>query len=285
MLNKILYLREKQSNPYWIFISGLMLVGVIGYIDLKTGFELGISVFYILPIAYVTWHTTQSLGVLTSFISAAVWIVADIGTGHEYSNDLYPVWNTIIRVMFFLLITVLLSALKKAMQKEVELGRTDALTGAVNSRYFRVLLAMEMDRFDRYKHPFTIAFIDLDNFKEVNDTRGHAAGDKLLREVVDIAKDKLRKSDVVARLGGDEFALLMPETDADAAKNAVSSVQKSLMFAMFNDDIPVTFSIGVLTCYALPAKLDEVINRADQLMYKVKQRGKNGIEYQTYSEK
>ena len=196
---------------------GIVLICGIGVIDFLTGYEFSFSVFYVLPIALSTWLTGRRLGLAASLVSALVWSVTDAASGHHYSQPWLPVWNTFIRLVFFVIITLLLSAIRKAMQRESELARTDYLTGAVNSRFFYDFVQKEIDRLQRYQHPFTLAYIDLDNFKLVNDQFGHAIGDQALRRVVSLATKHLRKTDVVARLGGDELTFLLPETDREAA--------------------------------------------------------------------
>ncbi|HEY9050536.1 MAG TPA: GGDEF domain-containing protein [Gammaproteobacteria bacterium] len=275
---------EKYSQPDHIpVIAGLVLTGIIGVIDYLIGFELSFSVFYVLPIALVTWLTNLRLGFLMSLVCAFVWFTADIASGHDYTHPLIPVWNTLIRLAFFMLITLLLSSLKKAAETEKELARTDNLTGAVNSRFFYNLAQMEIDRFHRYQRPFTLAYIDLDNFKPVNDKYGHPVGDQALRKVVDSAKKHLRVTDVIARLGGDEFVLLLPETNEDSARVALTKIQTGLLEEMRLNHWPITFSIGVLTCNVVPNSTEDLVKMADQLMYSAKHGGKNAVKYHTYT--
>ncbi len=272
---------EKQSKSY-IVVTGFALIGVIGVADFLTGYELAFSVFYVIPISLVTSFTNRRLGLVTSLASAFVWLVADIATGHPYSYSLIQIWNTLIRLAFFVLITLLLSALRGATERERELARVDYLTGVANSRLFYELAQMEIDRCQRYGHPFTLAYVDLDNFKGVNDQFGHSIGDHVLRSVVSSARKHLRKTDVVARLGGDEFALLLPETDQESARGVLSRIQGNLLEEMRQSNWPITFSIGVLTCSSAPYTTDELVRMADDLMYSVKRDGKNAIKYSTY---
>jgi diguanylate cyclase (GGDEF)-like protein/PAS domain S-box-containing protein len=175
------------------------------------------------------------------------------------------------------------AALKKAVEREKELARTDYLTGAANARFFHELVQQEIGRFGRYRRPFTIAYVDLDNFKTVNDLFGHSIGDKVLCTVVQHANSQLRKTDFVARLGGDEFAFLLTETDSAAALTTISKIHQGLLSEMQRNDWPVTFSIGVLTCIDTPRTADELVKMADGLMYSVKNSGKNAIHYAVYS--
>lgn len=273
---------EKQNKSFRV-ILGFALIGVIGFLDFLTGYEWALSVFYVIPISLITWFISRRLGFAASFVSAFVWLAADLATGHPYSYPLIPFWNSLIRLAYFVIITMLLSSLRSATERERELARTDHLTGAANSRLFYELLQMEMDRFQRYKHPFTLAQFDLDNFKCVNDQFGHPTGDHVLSRVVSIARKHLRKIDMVARLGGDEFALLLPETDQESARVVLSKIQDHLLADMRENDWPITFSMGVLTCVNLPPTTDELVRMTDELMYSVKHDGKHAIKYSTYT--
>ena len=106
---------EKQSKSLLVF-AGFILIGIIGFIDYLTGYELAFSVFYVLPIFLVTWFTNQRLGLVTSVFSAIVWLVADIATGQTYSSPFIPLWNSFIRFAFFIIITILLSSLKSSLE-------------------------------------------------------------------------------------------------------------------------------------------------------------------------
>ncbi len=171
------------------------------------------------------------------------------------------------------------AALKKAVEREMELARTDYLTGAANARHFYELVQGEIDRSSRYKRPFTIAYLDIDNFKTVNDLFGHSAGDKVLCTVVQCANSLLRKTDFVARLGGDEFVFLLTETGLEPARKTIANFHRNLLLEMQKNNWPVTFSIGVLTCNDTRQTVDELIKMADNLMYSVKNNSKNAVCY------
>jgi len=273
---------EKRSQPFKLLL-GFSLIGAIGILDFLTGYEFAFSLFYVIPISFVTWLLGRQPGITASLASAFVWLGADTASGHPYSHPLIPIWNSIIRFSFFLIVTLLLSALRTATEHERELARTDNLTGAVNSRLFFELLQMEIERSQRYEHPFTLAYVDLDNFKTVNDLFGHSAGVQALRIVVGYAKKNLRKIDVIARLGGDEFALLLPETGQESAQVTISKLQSGLLEEMRQNNWPITFSIGVLTCSPSSLGMDELIKMADELMYSVKRGSKNAINYASYT--
>src|SRR5574339_689451 len=247
---------EKRSLPFWAIV-GLLLIVLVGVIDVLTGYELAFSLFYLLPISLTTWFVGRRFGVVSSIFSALVWFSADVTTEHHYSQTAILYWNTAIRFGFFLVTTLLLSALKKAYETERELARIDKLTGAVNRGFFSELVQMEIHRSQRFEHPFTLAYLDLDNFKTINDRFGHHIGDQVLRTTVQHAKLQLRNTDVIARLGGDEFAFLLPETDPSEARILISRVHRSLLEEMHRNNWSVTFSMGVLTCIDMPHSTDE----------------------------
>jgi diguanylate cyclase (GGDEF)-like protein len=180
---------------------------------------------------------------------------------------------------FFLVVSYILSALKSSLEQQKLTARTDHLTGIPNRRCFYDLAALEMNISRRYQHPFTVIYIDIDNFKTVNDTLGHSAGDSLLRLVSATIRDNIRTADIVARLGGDEFALLLPESGSEAAQAAIRKVRKSLEDVV-QSNWPVTFSIGMVTYLKPPPTVDEMIKRADDLMYSVKDKGKDMVRHE-----
>jgi diguanylate cyclase (GGDEF)-like protein len=273
---------EKWSKPLWAGIGLILIIG-LGVLDYLTGYELSFSLFYLIPISFVAWFVGRRSGIAASILSAIVWLLADILSGNHYSHDIIYVWNTAIRFGFFIVVTLLLVELRKALEHEKSLSRIDHLTGATSVDFFYDLLQAEINRFQRYKHPFTVAYLDLDNFKTVNDRFGHSMGDIVLRAVVSQARGELRKTDVVARLGGDEFAILFPETDQLTAHVAISKIQQGLLDKMKEGNWPVTFSIGAITFNAIPDTTNELIKLADDLMYTAKNNGKNGICYSVYA--
>jgi GGDEF domain-containing protein len=128
-----------------------------------------------------------------------------------YSHWGIPYWNAIMRFCIFLVNVYMLSRLKGALETERMLSRIDPLTGIINGKYFIELVNNEILRSSTPNHPFTIAYVDIDNFKAVNDRFGHTTGDTVLRTIAVTMRNHARKTDVIARLGGDEFAFLLPE--------------------------------------------------------------------------
>lgn len=269
---------EKQNRLFLLLIS-CALIALVGFIDFRTGYELSFALLYLVPVALVAWYVNVKYGVVISFISAATWQTVNLMAGEVHLNLIAPYWNTTTRLGFFIVVTFLLSRLKTALEREKALSRTDYLTGVANNRSFYETAAMELNRSRRYRHPLTVAYLDLDNFKDVNDSFGHTVGDEALQVVAKTILRHTRATDVVARLGGDEFAVLLPETDYNAARGVISRIHEVLLSEMEKNRWSVTFSIGVLTYVSPPEEVDELIRVVDNLMYEVKKNGKNRIEY------
>ncbi|MBE0683323.1 MAG: GGDEF domain-containing protein [Anaerolineales bacterium] len=268
---------ESIGKPFWVILAVILLGGVAA-LDFITGAELSFSIFYLIPIALFTWAVDGKVGIAAAFISAGIWLFIEIISSSDYSSAFVYFWNAVIRLGFFLLPVLLL----RNLEQERRLARTDFLTGATNNRQFRDQTQREIDRSARYRHPFTVVFIDIDNFKLINDTFGHTFGDKVLKAIVENIKSNLRKTDVIARMGGDEFALLLPEVNPENARTAISKMRQKLQEEMLKNKWPITFSIGVVSVITPDLAVDEVISIADKMMYSVKNYGKDNIKYTTH---
>lgn len=275
-MNLVEYL-NKQSKGFLI-LFGVLFIFAVGLVDYIMALEIGLSIFYLPSIFLTTWFVGTWAGILTSFISALTWLAIDLIKEKTYSLSFTPYWNALVRLGFFLIVVFL----QRALRNEQLLARVDSLTKIVNRRYFFELSDNEINKSKRYERPFSVSYIDIDNFKDVNDRFGHKTGDNLLRTVTDTINKNIRSTDIFARLGGDEFILLFPETKADEAREAVCKLQKLLMLAMKKNRWPVTFSFGVVTFLTPPENPDDMIIKADQLMYSAKKAGKNLIRYEVF---
>ncbi|MBC3917337.1 GGDEF domain-containing protein [Undibacterium sp. CY18W] len=169
--------------------------------------------------------------------------------------------------------------LENKLAQMSELVREDQLTGSLNRRGMDDVFEREADRADRRQTPLCVALLDLDNFKKLNDTHGHAAGDEALVHLVRIVKQTLRSIDMVARYGGEEFVIIMPETELEEAAQAMIRVQRELtkhFFTANEQRLFITFSAGVALRNPKEPQ-DATIKRADKAMYEAKQSGKNRV--------
>ncbi len=277
----------KSGNLLFWTAAGIFLVGSLGLVNYLTysiiGNQILFPFFYLIPIVLVTWSVSERLGLFISVLSALAWLVCESATDSSHSLPAIYFWNTFIQISFFVLVTHLVAELQKSRREELLAARTDFVTGAVNARYFNELLKMEVERIRRYPHPITVVYIDIDDFKQVNDLYGHKIGDEVLRCVASELKSRLRGTDVVGRIGGDEFAILLPSTDQKEAQIVISKVHTHLMEAMRQKTWPVTLSMGAVTYVYPPYSVEQLIDAADKLMYEVKNSTKDGIRFDTWA--
>ena len=194
-------------------IGALVAIAVVGLVDFLTGPRITLSLFYLIPVAAASWSGGAAIAVVTSIFAAVVWLLAELASSRLDSEIFVYAWNFGTRFLFLLLVALLLARLRVMLEREREMSRADPLTGLLNVRAFREALVVELLRLQRYGQPFSLAFIDVDDFKQVNDSRGHGEGDELLKSLAGVLRDSSRCTDVVARHGGDEFAVLYPVVD------------------------------------------------------------------------
>jgi len=264
-------------------VATILYALVLGIIDYYTGFEIAFSFFYLGPVALAAWTLGRNSGFLLSVTCAMVWLSANLLAGEQFSKPLIPIWNAITRLGFYFVITFLLAELRRLLEHEKVLARTDFLTGALNLRAFTDAATREIARTRRNFRPFSLLYLDLDNFKALNDRLGHTVGDHLLQTVAFTLARRIRANDVTARLGGDEFALLLPETGHEAVKMVAPRIQQALVRAMEHHNWGVTFSLGALTFDQPPDDVVQMIELTDRLMYQAKKAGKNAIIYAVHS--
>jgi len=255
---------------------------ILGIVDYFTGIELSLSFFYLIPVSMAAWALGKYSGLTFSVLSATAWLVFNLLSGQTFSNLFMGVWNTLIRFGFYGVFTILLTELHSALEEERLLANTDPLTGALNRRSFNEQAEKKMIHAEVNKRPYTVVYIDLDNFKPVNDRLGHATGDLALRAVVDTIQKQIRLADFLARFGGDEFAILLSDIGQDDAKRIVQRLRKALLEKMDLHVWDITFSIGALTFLTMPHSVEEMVRLTDELMYEVKINGKNSIKYSIY---
>ncbi len=275
---------HKNTFKFFLTIFCLLLAILIGVIRYLTGPELALSLFYLFPIILGTWYVGRWTGILLSLTGALSWLMADLAMTHAFSSILIPFLNETFRLIVFLIITFMLVKLKNAIDTHKALSRTDSLTLVHNRRAFQDLADLELTKARRSKKPLSVLYVDIDNFKQINDHFGHRIGDTLLRSVAKTIKTNIRAIDIVARLGGDEFGILLAETGSGAVALVARKLKEKLLELMQNNHWPVTFSIGAVTFETPPDSVDQLIDAADSQMYFAKNKGKNRIHYKIVAE-
>jgi diguanylate cyclase (GGDEF)-like protein len=170
------------------------------------------------------------------------------------------------------------SELQQALSREQAMARTDSLTGVSNRRHFFDLAAREFAVAQRYGNPLSILLMDLDHFKNVNDTLGHQAGDEVLKSFAQITGEHLRDTDIFARYGGEEFIALLPNTHAKGAHVVAENIRNGIALRSINTGkghVNVTISIGVADLLLKEDTLEHLIHCADQALYTAKMQGRN----------
>jgi len=264
-----------SRSPASIVSISLVLLLVLGLLDYLTG-DYSLIVFYLLPVALVAWFVSKRAGLLFCALVLLARLVACMAA-NDFSVPFSTLhcWNILIEFVFLLIMSLLFSTIRKNLEAEQRLARIDPLTGALNRRSFFELADQEINRSRRHKHPFTIAYIDLDNFKGINDRFGHHIGDELLIQVVATIRSNIRNYEILSRFGGDEFVILLPEADEEAALSFLAKMHNRLHQAMSTNNWPVGVSIGAIIYLSSPPTVDEIIRRADELMFAVKRSGKS----------
>jgi len=266
-----------RCRPWCVATAAVGVIGLIAWVDYLTGIWLRIFPLYYLAIAFGAQFISMRAGVLLALLSTITWMSSNLLAGeHPYGPGIWTV-NFLTMSFSFLFVGYLIGRLRQSFERERSLSRRDNLTGLNNSRAFHELGTFAVAGARRAGTPLTLAFIDLDNFKSVNDRLGHHEGDRVLREAGALLAGHFRASDLVARLGGDEFAALLPDTGAKDATIALERLRAELEALMKGQGLPVTMSIGAMHFDVAPDHLEAAIHAADELMYEVKHGGKNRV--------
>jgi diguanylate cyclase (GGDEF)-like protein len=271
----------EARKPWQLLGASVVITVLLGYIDNISG-DYSFVLFYMIPIFATSWFVGKWRGLFICIVCAITNSLANSDNFRNLVNDPSNIyWDSALEFMYLLLLSLMFSTLKKRLDMEKLMARLDPLTGTLNRRSFYELAEYELNRAQRYKRPFTIVYMDLDNFKKVNDQLGHKKGDELLCSVVRTMRNSIRNTDIVARFGGDEFVLIFPETDSDAARQAITKLKELLDEEMKAEGWDITFSIGAVTYNQPLVEVDEMVSRADSFMYLIKSGNKDGIYHET----
>lgn len=255
-------------------VLGTICAIFVGTLDLAIPDNYTVYFLYLLPISFTTWFAGRRAGLLISVLCTIFW------SEDYFKNGIFTfIWNLSSTLGLFCVVSIMLARIRRMWDEEAKLSRTDPLAGAINVRAFYEIMEYEIANLKRMSIPYSVAYLDIDNFKEVNDRCGHKKGDELLVAVVRYLIKSLRKTDLIARIGGDEFVIFLPSTDQDAAKTTISKIKTSMLDLSMQNTLPTTVSIGVVTCANGNCDIHDVILKADELMYEVKSGGKNDAFY------
>lgn len=273
---RLLQLDDRGASRRTQALSALGIVAVAA-LDHATGVELRVYPLYFLPLCLGAWHGRPLItGALVTACTAA-WAVSNQLAGLHYGAWYAWPFNTAMQGLAFGVVAALVRRIRVQLERERTLSRVDPLTQLANRRAFQEQGALELARAARSGAPITIACLDLDNLKVINDWAGHLQGDVALMTLADVLRHTLRATDVMARLGGDEFAVILPETDQEQARVALERVRSTFRAAAARMPAEVSVSIGGLTLTSPPA-LEAAMSMADAVLYRVKRTGKDGVQ-------
>jgi diguanylate cyclase (GGDEF)-like protein len=266
----------------------VLSIPVLGVADYASGPDFGFSLLYLMPVAILAWRSDPRLAVASAVLAAGCWLGADAA-----HRGLKPVtlWNGFTRLTMYVALAALAgrvridrdrvaalnAQLSRLLEQEQRLARTDALTGLANSRAFREALDKALARSRRDRSPLAVACLDLDNFKTLNDTLGHAGGDRALRDAADTLSRVARAADVSARIGGDEFAVLLHDCDEAGARAVAERMLKEVQAVLARAGAGVGASVGVACFREPPQDADATLGAADRALYRAKREGKGRI--------
>lgn len=263
-------------SPTVVAVAGYLAIAAIFLLETVSTNEIPLQVLYIFPLTAMAIHCEKTNQVVGA-VMLAIGLQAVMILVHE---NVSPSSKFIIALIVMASNAMVASVARYARAHYLDaerLASIDWLTGLHNRRSLELITAKEIARHKRYGGVFSFALIDLDKFKELNDSRGHPVGDQALTILAEVLRKNTRESDTVARLGGDEFAILMPSTPAvDGAslcEQLAAKVAQQLAAATF----PLTVSIGCATFKQTPATTAKVFEQADKAMYSAKANGKGRV--------
>lgn len=236
----------------------------VGVLDLVSPPEVVLTAPFLVIISFAVWYGTPTHGFLVATFGIFSRFMTERGLISE--KPLLSLWNFVLEISVLFGVAILASQFKNALLKEKALARNDALTGILSRRGFDELALRELARSLRQKTAISVALIDVDRFKKVNDTQGHKAGDMLLKQLAECLQRAIRNVDIVARWGGDEFVILMPDTNCRDANIAILRIREKLAPLLELWDIGL--SVGV--AQVGDKGFDAALIQADSEMYSSK---------------
>jgi diguanylate cyclase (GGDEF)-like protein len=270
---------EKMSELQVIAVALLGVVlgaGLDWWLDHISNYDFIQTAIYMIPVGFAAWAAGLRVGAFVGLVAVSVEVFVSsksIGGRHAGSILIYVYLLESITTAAGIF---LMARMRYLLEEERQLSRMDYLTGVSNGRAFWEDLEVELERMRRDLKPLTVVFIDVDNFKQVNDKLGHKAGDDVLQCIGTTMKKVTRVIDVVARIGGDEFAMLLPGADVEAGKTVAERLRATVAAQCNVSDI-ATLSIGIAAFLQPPESAESLIVAADRLMYEAKGNGKNRI--------
>ncbi len=268
---------ETRNGRLLILPWGLFVIALI--VDFINGTRFPITSVYIPAIVTAILYSKMNIKLVCSMTGIAILIpLVDHFLNESPLTDIIPM--ILSRTIILGTVTLISIRYQREKERSLLLSKRDPLTGLTNQPAFMDLVQSEIERSRRNGNSFSLLYIDCDDFRTINESKGHPVGDELLISIANTLASSIRKYDSAARMGGDEFCLLFPETGHQQSPSIVDRIQSELTQCMIEKRLSITFSIGVVTFYDLPDSAKEAVTVADRAMYQRKNAGKNGFQSQ-----
>lgn len=262
--------------PYIVAIGGYLAIAAIFALEVISTNDIPLQVLYVFPLTAIAIHCEKKSQVVGAVILSIVLQTVTL-LSHENVSLTSKIIITIIILTSNAMVASVARYAREHYLEAERLATLDWLTGLDNRRSIELITGKEITRHKRYGGVFSFALVDLDNFKDLNDSRGHPVGDEALKILAEVLRNQTRESDTVARLGGDEFAILMPNTQAVDSTSLCQQLSMKVASRMADATFHLTVSIGCTTFVQTPETTSEVFEKADQAMYSAKANGKGCV--------
>jgi diguanylate cyclase (GGDEF)-like protein len=277
------FLEVLRRHPTALAAGAAAWLGLVAYAGARLGDGVLLLVAHLVPVALLAWCASFAAAAVAALIGAVATLVFSLAIRSEGSPGV-SAWNVATLAVVggaiagtLALLRVQGDRVRALLESEIRLSREDPLTGLASSRAFYERFSHEIERMKRHGRPLALLYLDLDNFKQVNDEHGHRAGDQVLEAVGQVLRGHVRRVDLAARIGGDEFVVLMPETEPEDAAGVSRRVRDAIV-RRFRDAGPrIGVSAGLGTFAHPPTDPELTIHLVDQLMYEAKRSGKDRI--------
>lgn len=276
-LVRLLWTINHASFPVILAMAVLLSVAV-ALLDMVFGFAHGLNILYVIPVVLASWRGRFVFGQVTAFLVAGGMTFTRMVAGvvHQDPGDTAAYFIPI--AAYLCLVSYLVVVICRILFYEQRSSHTDPLTGLANWRLLIEEYRAEVARSRRYQRPLSVVYLDVDDFKAVNDLHGHSAGDEVLKSLAELLVSNTRTIDTVARVGGDEFALMLPETGEAGVRAMLERMHKRIGDSLVCAGKPVGISMGAAVFMDPPDNIEILLKAADRQLSLVKEAGKNAVK-------
>jgi diguanylate cyclase (GGDEF)-like protein len=267
---------SRIRNQFAGITLGLLVIGAGFIVDVTTGRDLSLSLVYVAAVALMAWMGSFRIG-LVGAVAGATAVLLD-GLSNSVTTGI-AVSNAVTALVLLAATTAVVDHFHGRLIREASRARFDTLTGLSNRRECEERSAIELARLRRHPGSLSVAFLDFDGLKQINDVHGHAAGDAALVHLATSAQGVLRPTDLLSRVGGDEFVLLLPDTDYEDAATVTRRIQQRL--AEPDGGPPASVTVGLVTWRSAPQSVEQMFGEADALMYSAKRKRSSGDHFES----